>query len=160
MTDRLRLALFTDSLHPSGVGRVMELLARHLPVSHYELFLICADHEGADELAERMRPYVSDTFRCTVRWDDDVAALPTLVARLQAWKIEFFIIISARRGRAIGEPLPRAAPTFRSSSPPIISLRTATGARTAPPSARQPPAGQAVCRVGERTAVVGGMRFD
>ena len=31
MTDRLRLALFTDSLHPSGVGRVMELLARHLP---------------------------------------------------------------------------------------------------------------------------------
>ena len=32
MTDRLRLALFTDSLHPSGVGRVMELLARHLPV--------------------------------------------------------------------------------------------------------------------------------
>ncbi len=90
MTKPLRLALFTDSLHPSGVGCVMTTLARHLPAARYEPFLICAAHEGTDDLADAMRPHVSDIMRCTVRWDDDVAALPTLVSQLQAWKIDVF----------------------------------------------------------------------
>ena len=90
MNKPLRIALFTDSLHPSGVGCVMTTLARCLPAAQYKTFLICADHEGADELACAMRPYVSDTFRCTVRWDDDVAALPALVSQLQAWNINIF----------------------------------------------------------------------
>ncbi len=86
----LRLALFTDSLHPSGVGCVMTTLARHLPASRYKPFLVCAAHEGTDDLADAMRPYVSDIMRCTVRWDDDVAALPALVSQLQAWGIDIF----------------------------------------------------------------------
>ena len=83
------LALYTDSLHPSGVGRVMELLAKHLP-SYYERFLICAEHPGTDELVARMRPYVSEISRFTLRWDTDVAKLPELVTQLQAWRIDIF----------------------------------------------------------------------
>lgn len=90
MNKSLRLALFTDSLHPSGVGCVMTTLARLLPASEYEPFLICAAHDGTDDLADAMRPYVSDIMRCTVRWDDDVVALPALVSQLQAWKINIF----------------------------------------------------------------------
>ena len=85
-----RLALYTDSLHPSGVGRVMEMLAKHLPSDRYEMFLVCAAHPGADELVARMQPYVSDTLRLTLRWDGDVAQLPALVAKLQEWRIDIF----------------------------------------------------------------------
>lgn len=85
-----RLALYTDSLHPSGVGRVMELLAKHLPSDRYETFLICADHPGADELVSRLTPYMSGVARFMLRWDTDVARLPELVTQLQAWRIDIF----------------------------------------------------------------------
>ncbi|HZO90025.1 MAG TPA: glycosyltransferase [Chthonomonadaceae bacterium] len=87
---RIRLALFTDSLEPSGVGRVMEMLARHLPRQRYALFLICADHPGADGLAERMQPYVAGMARYTVRGDTDLPALAALARQLRAWRIHIF----------------------------------------------------------------------
>ncbi len=85
-----RLAFYTDSLHPSGVGRVMELLAKHLPSARYETFLICAEHPGTDELVARMASYVSGVARFTLRWDADVAQLPRLVTQLQEWRIDIF----------------------------------------------------------------------
>src|SRR5438874_1034577 len=87
---RIRLCLFTDSLEPSGVGRVMELLAHHLPKRHYEIFLACADHPGADRLAAGMSPFVSDIARHTVHSYDDIPALPALVDRLRRWRIDIF----------------------------------------------------------------------
>jgi glycosyltransferase involved in cell wall biosynthesis len=88
--ERVRVALFTDSLEPSGVGRVMELLAAHLPRDRYDLFLICADHPGAEGLAERMSPYVRGTARYTVRDDNQLGAFDALVTRLRDWRIHVF----------------------------------------------------------------------
>jgi glycosyltransferase involved in cell wall biosynthesis len=91
MSRSIRVALFTDSLHPSGVGQVMETLARSLPRYRYILYLACAAHPGADALAERLAPYVAGTARCTVRDDsEDLEALHALVRQLGDWKIDLF----------------------------------------------------------------------
>src|SRR5207237_1314899 len=90
MDHRIRLAMFTDSLEPSGVGRVMETLARHLPRRGYQLFLACAEHSGADGLAARMGEHVADTVRLTVRGPDDLPAMNALVERLRAWHVDIF----------------------------------------------------------------------
>jgi glycosyltransferase involved in cell wall biosynthesis len=90
LSRRMRLALFSDSLEPSGVGQVMLTLARHLPPERYELFLVCADDAGADPLAARMREHVAGTARLTVRSDDDLDALHALVEQLRAWKVDVF----------------------------------------------------------------------
>ncbi len=86
----LNLALFTDSLIPSGVGNVMAMVARHLPPSRYRLHFVCADDSGTDNLAEQMRPYAAQTARVTLRGDDDLAALPVLAQTLRDWRIDIF----------------------------------------------------------------------
>ncbi|HEU4754902.1 MAG TPA: glycosyltransferase family 4 protein, partial [Armatimonadota bacterium] len=91
MSERVRVAFFTDSLHPSGVGRVMETLARHLRRDRYALFVVCAALPAADELARRMSPYAEAVARWTVREDhEDLDALHGLVRQLQEWRIDLF----------------------------------------------------------------------
>ncbi len=93
MSNPQRVVFFTDSLEPSGVGRVMHTMARHLSREHYELFLVCPDHEGADELAAKMRDEVCDIARLTVRGEaqpDDPDAFEALVKQLCSWQPEIF----------------------------------------------------------------------
>lgn len=91
MSKPVHVALFTDSRHPSGVGRVVETLARHLPTERYRLFLACAADTNIDEFAARLAPHVAGTVRCTVRDDvEDLDALHSLVCRLREWRIDIF----------------------------------------------------------------------
>lgn len=85
-----RIAFFCDSLEPSGVGRVMETLARHLHGRGFELFLVCVEHEGADGLWCCLGPYMSDGLRLTLRSEEDRQAHDRLVEKLREWEIEVF----------------------------------------------------------------------
>jgi glycosyltransferase involved in cell wall biosynthesis len=85
-----RIALFCDSLAPSGVGRVMDTLARHLHRRGFFLFLICDEGEGADDLWHRARPFVCDGLRLRLRTPDDHQARAQLQAKLREWDIEVF----------------------------------------------------------------------
>lgn len=85
-----RIAFFCDSLEPSGVGRVMETLARHLPALGYELFLVVAQHEGANGLWERMSPLVRSGVRLTLREAHNEEAKQKLISHLREWKIDIF----------------------------------------------------------------------
>ena len=93
MSKPQRVVFFTDSLEPSGVGCVMHTLARHLSPERYQLFLVCPDHPGADELADKMRDEVCDIVRLTVRGEsqpDDPGAFEALVQQLRDWQPEIF----------------------------------------------------------------------
>ena len=68
----------------------METLARHLPGLGYELFLVVADHPGADGVWERIRPLVHDGTRLTLREAFDSDARAALVRQLQEWQIDVF----------------------------------------------------------------------
>ncbi len=85
-----RIAFFCDSLQPSGVGHVMETLARHLARRGFELFLVCAEGEGADALWSRLAPHIRDGARLTLRSGQDAEARELLVSKLREWEIEVF----------------------------------------------------------------------
>ena len=93
MSNPQRIVFFTDSLEPSGVGRVMHTLARHLSRERYQLFLVCPDHSGADDLVCKMRDEVCDIARLTVRGEaqpDDKGAFDRLVQQLRDWQPDIF----------------------------------------------------------------------
>ncbi len=85
-----RLAFFCDSLEPSGVGRVIETLARHLHSRGYELFLVCDSGAGADGLWTRLAPHIRDGVRLRLRFSQDHEARALLVSKLREWEIEVF----------------------------------------------------------------------
>ena len=68
----------------------METLARHLPALGYELFLVVAEHEGANALWEHMAPLVRSGVRLTLREAHDEEAKRKLIAHLREWKIDIF----------------------------------------------------------------------
>lgn len=86
----VRIAFFCDSLEPSGVGRVMETLARHLPQLGYELFLVVVEHEGAHGLWETMAPLIQDGARLTLREAHHHEAHAQLIELLRLWQIDIF----------------------------------------------------------------------
>ncbi len=85
-----RIALFCDSLVPSGVGRVMDTLALHLHQQGFGVFIVCDPNTGADELWERTRAHRCDGVRLRLRAPDDHQARAQLHAKLREWKIEVF----------------------------------------------------------------------
>ncbi len=68
----------------------METLARYLPSLGYELFLIVADHEGANGLWERMGPLLRNGVRLTLRESHDEEAKQNLISHLRRWEIDVF----------------------------------------------------------------------
>src|SRR5262245_37682204 len=64
----IRIAFFTDSLEPSGVGEVLSLLSRNLPLEGYCQTLICCDGPALDPLVERCAGHMG-VRRLTVRDD-------------------------------------------------------------------------------------------
>lgn len=85
-----RVALFCDSLAPSGVGRVMDTLALHLNKRGLGVFVVCDPDAGADELWERTQAHSCDGVRLRLRTPDDHQARAQLQAKLREWKIEVF----------------------------------------------------------------------
>lgn len=85
-----RVALFCDSLTPSGVGRVMDTLALHLNKRGLGVFVVCDPDAGADELWERTQAHRCDGVRLRLRTPDDHQARAQLIERLRKWKIEVF----------------------------------------------------------------------
>ncbi len=85
-----RVALFCDSLTPSGVGRVMDTLALHLNKRGLGVFVVCDPDAGADELWERTQAHRCDGVRLRLRTPDDHQARAQLQAKLREWKIEVF----------------------------------------------------------------------
>ncbi len=86
----VRVAFFCDSLEPSGVGRVMETLAHHLPQLGYELYLVVVEDEGAHGLWNRMAPFVVGGARLTLREAHHHQARARFLELLREWRIDVF----------------------------------------------------------------------
>jgi len=85
----IRLAFFTDSLEPSGVGEVISLLSRHLPAARYRQTLICCSDPALDPLVDRCAGQAA-VRRITVRDDGHVREFAELVAFLKQERVQLF----------------------------------------------------------------------
>jgi glycosyltransferase involved in cell wall biosynthesis len=85
----IRVALFTDSLEPSGVGEVISLLSHSLHPARYHQTLICCTDPACEGLVQRCAPHAS-VCRLTVRDDGHVAEFAELVTFLQQREVQVF----------------------------------------------------------------------
>jgi glycosyltransferase involved in cell wall biosynthesis len=83
------IALFTDSLEPSGVGEVLSLLSRALPSDRYRQILICPEAPQVNPLVERCTG-AAVVHRLTVRDDGHESQFAELVALLQREGVQLF----------------------------------------------------------------------
>jgi glycosyltransferase involved in cell wall biosynthesis len=83
------IALFTDSLEPSGVGEVLSLLSCFLPADRYRQILICPEAAQVNPLVERCSG-VSAVRRLTVREDGHADQFAELVALLHQEGVQIF----------------------------------------------------------------------
>jgi glycosyltransferase involved in cell wall biosynthesis len=88
-TPLIPLALFTDSLEPSGVGEVIALLSCRLPRDRYRQILICPEASPVNSLVERCAG-VAAVYRLTVRDGGPESQFARLVTLLQREQVQLF----------------------------------------------------------------------